>query len=452
MRRHEARQRFEQSKLLFSQKRYPEAMIVLDELNAAFPNEKHVMYARAMCLAELQRPQEAIQICEQAVAMHNDPKSQELLGRLRREHGPIQEGPTDLASLVGRGAGPGGLAGMSGIPDIPSMPDMPAYTAAPQQASSKRFYIIVAAVAGILLAVLIGLPFAVKMTKGDDASGTQPVAVSEESGVSEGAIPPSYAETAPSTATEAPATASSGVVQPVQWYYDYDQGMNVAFEYSRPICIFFYDGGAESARIEETLFQNPGISQTLSQFINIRVLYADDDYAVRTYRIEAIPTVVVLDTFRQELYRASGGEITASDLQAALGLVQVEQAATQIARTGEGPSMIVFVVFLLASLFLAPWPLYLTLLFTGKLPHGEFLKDFFSVALVAIGANAIAGIVPCFGIIVLIWILHSVYDMGLIDFIIYFAISAVVSVLMALGAIAIFGMAFLDALPMVPAG
>ena len=115
----------------------------------------------------------------------------------------------------------------------------------------------------------------------------------------------------------------------MQWYYDYDQGISVALKYNRPVCIFFYDGGAESARIEETLFQNPGISQTLSQFINIRVLYADDDYAVRTYRIEEIPAVIVLDTLRQELYRASGGEITASDLQAALGLVQVEQAATR---------------------------------------------------------------------------------------------------------------------------
>ena len=106
MHRHEAREKFVQSKTLFAQKRYPEALIVLDGLNAAFPNEKHIMLARAMCLAELQRPLEAIQICEQAVALHNDPKSQELLVRLRREHGPFRRALRiwPVCSGVARGA------------------------------------------------------------------------------------------------------------------------------------------------------------------------------------------------------------------------------------------------------------------------------------------------------------------------------------------------------------
>ena len=45
MHRHEARE-IRPVKTLFTQKRYPEALIVLDGLNAAFPNEKHIMLAR----------------------------------------------------------------------------------------------------------------------------------------------------------------------------------------------------------------------------------------------------------------------------------------------------------------------------------------------------------------------------------------------------------------------
>ena len=78
------------------------------------------------------------------------------------------------------------------------------------------------------------------------------------------------------------------------------------------------------------------------------------------------------------------------------------------------------------------------------------MKDIFSVGLVAIGANAVAGIVPCFGIFVLVWILSAVYDMGFFDFLIYFALNAVTSVLLALLLVAIFGAAMLSALPALP--
>ena len=155
MHRHEAREKFVQSKTLFAQKRYPEALIVLDGLNAAFPNEKHIMLARAMCLAELQRPLEAIQICEQAVTLHNDPKSQELLVRLRREHGPIQEG-CGFGHLLGRaGAAFPALRPVArpGHPDIPVVPDQ---SVRPPPRSSGNAFKTCRSVAAVLMLLLIG--------------------------------------------------------------------------------------------------------------------------------------------------------------------------------------------------------------------------------------------------------------------------------------------------------
>ena len=450
MHRHEAREKFVQSKTLFAQKRYPEALIVLDGLNAAFPNEKHIMLARAMCLAELQRPLEAIQICEQAVTLHNDPKSQELLVRLRREHGPIQEGPTDLASLLGRGAGggvpsaPAGYGGLPGIPDIPAVPDLSMY-GPPPRSSGKRFYIVLGSVAAVLALLLIGLPLVLSMTKkGDGGSGTIEVAVTEQGPTEGTAVAPAPAE------PEAPAAAAGAVVQPVQWYYSVEQGSDVAYQYGRPICLFYYDSGQASSAIEASVFQDPAISQALSQFINIRVLYAEDDPTPAEYGITQVPAIVVEDTTSSVVYMAQGAEIVPEELRSALSGVQVTQATSGSAPFGEGVSVLMLVVLVVAGLLAAPWPLYLTLLFTGKLPHGEFLKDIFSVGLVAIGANAVAGIVPCFGIFVLVWILSAVYDMGFFDFLIYFALNAVTSVLLALLLVAIFGAAMLSALPALP--
>lgn len=447
MHRHEARERFAQSKTLFAQKRYPEALIVLDELNATFPNEKHIMLARAICLAELQRPLEAIQICEQAVALHKDPKSQELLVRLRREHGPIQEGPTDLASLIGHGAGsgapsaPGGYGGLPGIPDIPAVPDLSMY-GPPPRSSGRRFYIILASVAAVLVLLLIGLPLLLSLRKkGDEGPRTSEVAITEQAPLEDTAAAP-----AP---TEPPAAADTAV-QPVQWYYSVEQGADVAYQYGRPMCLFYYDSGQASSAIESSVFQDPAISQALSQFINIRVLYTESDPTPAEYGITEVPAIVVEDTASSVVYMAQGAEIVPEELRSALSGVRVTQATSGGAPFGEGLSVLMLVVMVVAGLLAAPWPLYLTLLFTGKLPHGEFLKDIFSVGLVAIGANAVAGIVPCFGIFVLVWILHAVYDLGFFDFLIYFALNAVTTVLLALLLVAIFGAAMLSAVPAMP--
>ncbi|MFO7974415.1 MAG: tetratricopeptide repeat protein [Candidatus Hydrogenedentota bacterium] len=257
MHKREAAQKFQQSKTLFAQKRYPEALILLDELNAAFPNEKHIMYARAMCLAEMQRPLDAMQVCEQAVDMHNDEKSQELLNQLRREHGHLEEGPTDLASLMGGGPAAPDIGNQPGLPDIPSVPDVPDFPAMQPQSSNKRFYIILGSVAGLAFVLLIGFPLIASLTKDSATPETEETVVSEESGIEEDAQPSPPTEVEAPAGTETQATPTVSEAESVQWYYAYEEGKDIAQEYERPLCIFFHDGG-KKGQVGVDQFQGHG--------------------------------------------------------------------------------------------------------------------------------------------------------------------------------------------------
>ncbi len=454
MHQHEAREKFARSNILFQQKRYPEAMIALDELDANFPNDKHIMLARAMCLAELQRPQEAVQICELAVAMHQDPKAEAYLARLRREHGPLHPEPTDLASLLGHGgtagapsaaAGPGALPG---IPDVPDIPDLTMY-GPPKQSSSKRFYIVLGAVVAVLVILLIGLPLLLSLRKkGDDTRQGAAMTAMDQAAPTETGMVPMPA------GTEAHPADANAAAPAVQWYTHYEQGTNIATEHGHPLCLFFTDGGETSRAVESSVFEEPDIRQSLSRFINIRISDISDAEmgpAVAPYGIEQFPAIVVVDLDRSVVYRAQGEGIDPEEFRSALRRMELARGTFGLWPFTEGIPVLAVVVIGLLGLVLTPWPLYLTLLFTGKLPHGQFVKDFFSVALVAIGANAVAGFVPCLGIFVLIWILHAVYDLGLIDFLIYFALSTVMTVIVALVSFAILGSTILSTLSDMPA-
>jgi tetratricopeptide (TPR) repeat protein len=447
VRRRDVRQKFQQSKALFAQKRYPEALILLDELNTLFPNERHIMYARAMCLAELQRPLEAMQICEQAVAMHNDQKSRELLDRLRREHGPLEENPTDLASLTGQtAAGPTPNA-LPGLPNIPSVPDVPDFPALQPQSSNKRFYIILGSVAGVLLILLIGFPLLASLRKSNESSGIDQTVASEESGIEEDARPSPPAETESPATAEPPATPAASAPKPLQWYYNYEEGKRVASDYDRPLCIFFYDGAERSSALEESVFQDPQIVETLSQFINIRVLYAEDNPAVRQYGIQTVPAIMVQDTYGDTVYSASGDEIALEEFRSALLTIESVEQVTRLAEEALPDFRLTMILLIFLSLLFTPWPLYFTLMFAGKLPYDEFLKDILMVSLVAWGVSAVAG-VPCIGFILAIYILHSVYDMGLVDFLIYWALQVVFGAILVAILIGVLGKAVMEYAPM----
>jgi hypothetical protein len=65
-----AKRLFQKSDGLFRGKNYAAALILLDRLDAAFPDTRRIMYPRAMCLAEAGRTEEAIAVCDRLIARH----------------------------------------------------------------------------------------------------------------------------------------------------------------------------------------------------------------------------------------------------------------------------------------------------------------------------------------------------------------------------------------------
>lgn len=90
------------------------------------------------------------------------------------------------------------------------------------------------------------------------------------------------------------------------------------------------------------------------------------------------------------------------------------------------------IVFGLFSLLTFPAPLYLTLLFTGNLPHGEFWKDYFNAAFVSLGVGLVSGLCPFIGWAIGLFILVKVYDLGFVDILIYIGFSFAYGFVLAL--------------------
>jgi len=78
----EAERKFKLAEKMYDEGRYGQALVVLDALAAAFPNEKNIMFPRARTLAKLERVEEALVICDQLIAQFNDPKAATLKKRL----------------------------------------------------------------------------------------------------------------------------------------------------------------------------------------------------------------------------------------------------------------------------------------------------------------------------------------------------------------------------------
>lgn len=92
MDRESSEQRYEQASQLYREGKHAEALVILDELNAAYPTKKSILYARAQCLAALGREDEAREICEHLVATFNYPRAERLLAKLGPEL-PVEPQP-----------------------------------------------------------------------------------------------------------------------------------------------------------------------------------------------------------------------------------------------------------------------------------------------------------------------------------------------------------------------
>lgn len=73
-----SQRKFQEADQLFQGGRYQEALVILEELNASFPNAKNIMYPAAMCLDKLGRSQEALPLCNHLIQAFQDPRAESL--------------------------------------------------------------------------------------------------------------------------------------------------------------------------------------------------------------------------------------------------------------------------------------------------------------------------------------------------------------------------------------
>ncbi|HOQ32552.1 MAG TPA: tetratricopeptide repeat protein [Candidatus Hydrogenedens sp.] len=73
-----SKQKLKQAESLYEEKKYTEALKLLDELEQENPGEKKVAYGRAMCLARLGNYADAMLLCDELLARYRDEKAKVL--------------------------------------------------------------------------------------------------------------------------------------------------------------------------------------------------------------------------------------------------------------------------------------------------------------------------------------------------------------------------------------
>lgn len=78
----EAEKKFNDADRLYREEKYGEALVLLNELDRTFPNDRNIMYPRARCLSKMDRYEEALDLCNQLILMHNHDRAQDLKSRI----------------------------------------------------------------------------------------------------------------------------------------------------------------------------------------------------------------------------------------------------------------------------------------------------------------------------------------------------------------------------------
>lgn len=90
----EAKEKYERADALYRQKRYQEALAILDDLDKAFPNTKNIMYPRALCLGQLGRIDEALDVCTRLITILGDPRGEQLKAELEAQRTGAEAAPS----------------------------------------------------------------------------------------------------------------------------------------------------------------------------------------------------------------------------------------------------------------------------------------------------------------------------------------------------------------------
>lgn len=139
MRNKDATARFKQATDHYKRGQVAKALEILNDLDAAFPEQKNLMYPRALCLRDLGREAESRAICEALAQKFDDPRAKKLLAQFSVIQDP-----------------------MAHILDIPILEDAPHFrssssTGAPRRAvSAAPDWAVWTITAAILLALFVG--------------------------------------------------------------------------------------------------------------------------------------------------------------------------------------------------------------------------------------------------------------------------------------------------------
>lgn len=95
MLKEESKQKYKLASQLYQQKKFLQALPILDELEIAHPSNGNIIYARALCLLAMDMKEEAQELCIHLRVILNDPRGNQL-NAILKESKPetIVEAPT----------------------------------------------------------------------------------------------------------------------------------------------------------------------------------------------------------------------------------------------------------------------------------------------------------------------------------------------------------------------
>jgi tetratricopeptide repeat protein len=387
MRNKEATQLYHQADELFRAKKYPEALVILDQLDEQFPNWKNVLYPRALCLANLDRFEEAKQICEYLVNVYKDPRAQKLLTKVSKtvqKDEPV--GGTSLEDLnkdsfLDQPAGEDG-AGATALMssdlmamdpneianlDIPDLDDSvikaPAPSPEAQKAAAKgegggKWPLIIAAVFAV---VVLGGLIVLALLRGPSEEREQ---------VAQRTPPQQQAPAGP------PPAPSS------------DDRFGPSEETLPPPADRFGPGGAP---------RTPAFRGEAGE--------------------EGAPAEGAEDAYGYGADYSYGDSYGAQEF----GLLSIFNVFSMGANI---VAMLVVVVLSLPSTILS---IYLTLLLTNNLPQGLFWPDILNCSIVALPITFLSTIFSCIGYAVGLYTLYKAYDLGIAELMVFVLIHIGVS-------------------------
>ena len=84
MGKRDALAKFREADELYRTKEYERALVVLNELDEKYPNQKNVLFPKARCLYQLRRLNEALEICRELIVHHGYAKAVSLEKRIKQ--------------------------------------------------------------------------------------------------------------------------------------------------------------------------------------------------------------------------------------------------------------------------------------------------------------------------------------------------------------------------------